>query len=90
MDVDRGCCAIGHTLNLRRLGEVHVVHSIHDILRTEHVAAVEAAIQALDCVLPALHAVELDIDLTVGAVEGDADMNDVTILFFALGLDVVF
>lgn len=70
--------------------EVHVVHSVHEILGGDALAAEEATVQALDGVLSALGAVELDVDLSVGGARGDSDVHNLAVTVSALFLDVFF
>jgi hypothetical protein len=56
-------------LYVRRLGEVHVVHSVHEVLCGDALTTEETAVQALDRVLAALDTVKFDVhNLPVVAV----------------------
>ena len=75
---------------VRRLGEVHVVDSVDDVLRRDHATGKVASVQTADGVLAALDAIELDVDLAVVVVECETDVNDVAVFIFALEADVLF
>lgn len=79
-----------YLLDLRGLGEVHVVDRLDDVLGGEAVAAEEATIEALDGFDAGLDTIELDVNLAGVVVEGKVDVNDFAPLLLAFGLDVRF
>lgn len=80
----------GTYLYVRCLREVHVVHSVHEVLRGDALTTEETAVQTLDGVLTALDTVELDVDLSVGRTGSDADVHDLAVAAVALLFDVLF
>lgn len=77
-------------LDIGRLREVHVIDSVHHILRRDHAAAEVTAIQAANSVLSALDTVELDVDFAIVVVESEADVHDHAVLLVALFSDILF
>jgi hypothetical protein len=76
------------TLDVRRLGEVHVVDGVHEVLRSDALAAEEATVQAFDGILAALDTVKLDVDLAVGGSGSNANVDDLPVATATLFLDV--
>ena len=77
-------------LYIRRLGEVHVVDSVHEVLRGDALASEEAAVEALDGVFAALDTVKFDVDLSVSGTGSDTDVHDLPVAAVALFLDIFF
>ena len=76
------------TLDVRRLGEVHVVDGVHKILRSDALATEEATVQAFDGVLASLNTVKLDVNFAVGGSRGNANVYDLPVATGTLLLDV--
>ena len=79
-----------HTSYVRRLGEVHVVDSVDEVLRGDALASEEAAVQALDGVYAALDTVKFDVDLSVSGTRSNTDVHNLPVFVVALFLDVLF
>lgn len=77
------------SLDLLRLGKVHVVDCVDNILRRDLAAVEPAAVEAKDGRFASLDAVELDVDLAVIVIEGEVDVDDFAVLAVALALDIV-
>jgi hypothetical protein len=77
-------------LYIRRLGEVHVVDSIHEVLRSDALATEEAAVEALDGVFAALDTVKFDVDLAISGTGSNTDVHNLPVAAVALLLDVFF
>jgi len=77
-------------LYIRRLGEVHVVNSVHEVLRSDALATEEAAVEALDGVFAALDTVKFDVDLAISGTGSNTDVHNLPIAAVALLLDVFF
>ena len=77
-------------LYVRRLGEVHVVDSVHEVLRGDALTSEEAAVQALDGVFAALDTVKFDVDLSISGTGSNTDVHNLPIAVVALFLDVFF
>ena len=77
-------------LYVRRLGEVHVVDSIHEVLRGDALASEEAAVQALDGVFAALDTVKFDVDLSISGTGSNTDVHNLPVAAVALFLDIFF
>ena len=77
-----------HPLNSLRPAEERAVNSINNRLRTDLSAAEEASIETFDGILPSLHAVELQVDVTLG-VGVKSNVDYMPILLLTLGTDVV-
>ena len=77
-------------LYIRRLGEVHVVDSVHEILRGDALASEEAAVEALDGVFAALDTVKFDVDLAISGTGSNTNVHNLPVAAVALLLDVFF
>ena len=77
-------------LYIRRLGEVHVVDSVHEVLRGDALASEEAAVQALDGVFAALDTVKFDVDLSISGTGSNTDVHNLPVAAVALFLDIFF
>jgi hypothetical protein len=77
-------------LYVRRLGEVHVVHSVHKVLCGDALATEETAVQALDRVLAALDTVKFDVDLAVSGTGSNTNVYNLPVVGVALFFDVLF
>lgn len=77
-------------LDVRGLGEVHVVDSVHEVLRGDALTTEEAAVEALDGVFAALNTVKFDVDLSISGTGSNTDVHNLPIAAVALFLDVFF
>jgi hypothetical protein len=76
-------------LYIRRLGEIHVVHSVHEVLCGDALTTEETAVQALDRVLAALDTVKFDVDLAVSGTGSNTDVHNLPVVAVALFFDVL-
>jgi hypothetical protein len=81
---------VGTYLCARRVGEVHVVHSIHKVLGGDALTTEEAAVEALDGILATLDSAELDIDFSVSGTGSDTNVYDLPVTAVAFFFNVFF
>lgn len=72
------------------LGEVHIVDSVHEVLRGDALTTEEAAVQTLDGVFAALDTVKFDVDLSISGTGSNTDVHNLPVAAVALFLDVFF
>ena len=77
-----------HPSNGLGAAEQRAIDSINDRLRADLPTTEEASIEALDGVLPSLHAVELEVDVALG-VGVKSNVDHMPILLLTLGTYVV-
>lgn len=77
------------TLDLLRLGKVHVVDCVDNVLRRDLATVEPAAVETENGSFASLDAVELDVDLTVIIVEGEVEVDDFAVLAVTLALNIV-
>jgi len=70
------------------LREVHVVNSLHEVLRSDALATEETAVEALDGILAALDTVKLDVDLSISGTGSNTDVHNLPVVAVAFFLDV--
>lgn len=79
-----------HTLELRRVGEIHVVDSLDNELGSDALTAEPTAVQALVGLQTTIDGFEFDIDLAVGGKRNNATVDDFAVLVGALFSNVSF
>lgn len=86
----RGMEYVATYLYVGRLGEVHVVDSVHKVLCSDALTPEETAVQALDGVLASLDTVKFDVDLSVSRSGSNADVHYLPVAAVALFFDILF
>ena len=76
--------------NCTGLREVHVVHSIDEVLCGDTLTSEEAAVKALDGVLAALDTVKLDVNLSISGAGSNTDVHYLPVVVVALFFDIFF
>lgn len=77
-----------HTLELRRIGEVHVVDSFDNVLSGDALAGEPTAVQATVSLDATVNSFKLDVGLAVGGERDDAAVKHFAVLPLTLISDV--